>query len=77
MAPSLFQEATCSDLVFSRELCFFATSTCSHRFFKDIELIRNSSRSHPFDEWPFLCYEIVIAVTRSFKFTIFFAEQEL
>ena len=47
---SLFQEAFCSDLVFSRELCFFETSTCSHRFFKSIELIRNFSCSHPFDK---------------------------
>ena len=31
---SLFQENTCSDLVFSRILCFFETSTCSHLFFQ-------------------------------------------
>ena len=52
MVPSLFQEITCSDLTFSRELCFFKTSTFIP-FFKDIELIRNSSFSHPFNVWSF------------------------
>ena len=30
-------------------------------FFKDIELIRNSSCSHPFNEWPFFYYKKAIA----------------
>ena len=34
LVPSLFQEATYNDLVFSRVLCFFETSTCSHPFFQ-------------------------------------------
>ena len=34
VAPSLFQEATCSDLVFWRALCFFETSSGSHLFFQ-------------------------------------------
>ena len=77
MVPSLFQKATCNVLVFSKVLCFFATSTCSHPFFKDIELISNSSCSHPFDKWPFLNCKRVIAASHSFKFTAFFAEQDL
>ena len=42
MVPSLFQEATCSDILFSRVLSLFEISTCNclcNRF-KDIELIR-------------------------------------
>ena len=31
----------------------FWKSTCSHAFFQGIELIRNSSCSYLFDEWPF------------------------
>ena len=50
MVPSLFQEAICSDLVFSRVLCFFETII---PVFKNIELIRHSSCSHRFNEWPF------------------------
>ena len=34
VVPSLFQEAVCNDLVFSRVLCFFEKSTCSHFFFQ-------------------------------------------
>ena len=65
----------------------FQRSTCSHTrycvsflkqapaviisFFKDIELIRKSSCSHPFDELPFFYYKRVIAATHSFKFTVF------
>ena len=50
--PLLFQETICSDLVISRVLCLFETSNWSHLFFKGIELIHNSSRNHPFNEWP-------------------------
>ena len=35
IVPSLFQEATCSDLVFSRVLCFFEISTCNHPCFQE------------------------------------------
>ena len=34
MVPSLFQEVFCSDLVFSRVLCFFEISTCNHSCFQ-------------------------------------------
>ena len=34
VVPLLFQEATCSDLIFSRVLCFFEISTCNHRCFQ-------------------------------------------
>ena len=55
-------------------------STCSHelriynvfgRYLKGIELIRNSSCSHPLDEWLVFYYERTIAATHSFKFTLF------
>ena len=75
VVPSLFQEATCSDLVFSRVLCFFETSTCSDPFFKGIELIRNSSCSHPFHERPFFCYKKANAATHIFKFTEFLQDR--
>ena len=55
---SLFQEATWSNLVFSRVLCFFAVIPF---FFKGIELIHNSSCSCPFGGWLFFCYEREIA----------------
>ena len=75
VVPSLFQEATCSDLVFSRVLCFFETSTCSDPFFKGIELIRNSSCSHPFHERPFFYYKKANAATHIFKFTEFLQDR--
>ena len=74
--PSLFQEATWSDLVFSRVLCFFGKSTSTLPFFKSIKLICDTCWSHPFDEWPFSYYKGALAVTHSFSFTVF-AEQEL
>ena len=40
-------------------------------FFIGIELIYKSSCSHPFDDLPFFYYKRVIAVTHSFKFTVF------
>ena len=66
MVPSLFQEATFSDLVFSRVLCFGVIP-----FFIDIELTHKSSCSHPLDELPFFYYKRVIAATDSPKFTVF------
>ena len=48
----------------------------SSPFFRGIELIRNFSCSHPFNELPFFCYKRAIAAVHSFKFTVF-AEQEL
>ena len=77
VVPSLFQEVTCSDLVFSRVLCFLKTSTCRHHFLYGIELIRNYSYNHPFNEWPFFYYKRVTAATNLFKFTVFFAKQDL
>ena len=68
MVPSLIQEAICSDLVFSRVLCFFETII---PVFKNIELIRHSSCSHRFNEWPFFYYKRAVAATHSFKFTGF------
>ena len=64
MVSSSFQEAFCNDLVFSRVLPFFETST----FCKGIELIRNSNCSHPFDEQQ---NKRANATTHSFKFTVF------
>ena len=43
-----FYAVVCSDLVFSRIMCFFETSTWSNAFFKDTEIIHRSSYSHPF-----------------------------
>ena len=76
VVPSLFQEATCTDLVFSRVLCFFEISTRIIPVFKDIELIRHSSCSHPIGEWLFFYYKRAVAATHSFKFSVFFPEQE-
>ena len=70
MVLSFFQEVTCSDLVFSRVLCFFELAIIP--VFKDTDLIRHSSCSHPFDEWSFFYYKRATAVTHSFKFTVFF-----
>ena len=71
VVPSLFQEVTCSDLVFSRVLCFFEQALAVIPFFKGIELISNSSCSDPFDEWPIFYNKKTIAATHSFKFTVF------
>ena len=40
-------------------------------YLKGIELIRNSSCSHLFDEWHFFYNKRTIAATDSFKFTVF------
>ena len=71
VVPPLFQEATCSDSVFSTVLCFFKQALAVIPFFIGIELIHKSSCSHPFDELPFFYYKRVIAATHSFKFTVF------
>ena len=71
MVTSLFQEAACNDLVFSR-LCFFEMNTCDHPCFQRYWVNSASSCSHPFDEWYFFYYKRAVATTRSFKFTIFF-----
>ena len=39
--------------------------------FKDIELIRRSSRSDPFDKWPFFYYKRAVAAVLYLKFTVF------
>ena len=70
MVQSLFQETACNDLVFSKLLCFSEISSCNHPCF------RRSSYSHPFDEWPLFYYKRAVAAKSSFKFTIFFSEQE-
>ena len=41
------------------------------RYLKSIEIIRNSSCSNPFDEWPLFYYKITIVATPSFKFAMF------
>ena len=70
MVPSLFQEATWSDLVFSSVQCFFKQALVVIPFFIGIELIHKSSCSHPFDESPFSYYKRVISATHSFKFIV-------
>ena len=40
-------------------------------FFIGIEFIRNSSCSHPFDEFSFFYYKRTIAARHYFKFTVF------
>ena len=67
----IFQEATCSDLVFSTVMLFFKQALAVIPFFIGIELIHKSSCNHPFDELPFFYYKRVIAATHSFKFTVF------
>ena len=73
VVPSLFQEGTFSDLVFSRVPSFFEISICNRLCFQwywvnslPVHLL------HPFDEWPFFCYKRAVVATRSFKFTVFF-----
>ena len=66
VTPSLFNEATCSNLVFSRVPCFFEISNSRHPFLKDIVLIHDSSCSHRFIEWPFFYYKRAIVATHSF-----------
>ena len=39
--------------------------------FKDIELIRRSSRCDPFEKWHFFCYKRAVAAVLYFKFTVF------
>ena len=69
VAPSFFQEASCSDLVW---YCVsFKQALAVIPFFIGIELIHKSSCSHLFDELPFFYYKRVIAATHSFKFTVF------
>ena len=46
-------------------------------FFKYTELIRHSSCSHPFDQWPFFYYKRAVAGMHSFKFTVFSDQEEL
>ena len=74
MVPSLFQEAIYSDLVYSRVLPFFETSTCSHPFFERYWVnsqfqLQLSTRW--VDEWVFFYYKRVIAITHSFKSNAF------
>ena len=37
MVPPIIKEATCSVVIFSRALCFFETSTCSHLLFSKVQ----------------------------------------
>ena len=58
--------------IFKGALSFFELSTCNRlSVFKDIELIPLQ-----FDEWPFFYYKRAVVATHSFKFTVFFSEQE-
>ena len=57
----LFQEATYSDLMFSRVLCLFQTSTCKYRFCKYNELIGHSNCSHLFKQRPVFYYKRAVA----------------
>ena len=66
MLPSLFQEVTCSDIVFFQRIIAVIP------FSKGIEFICDSCCSHPFDEWPFSYKIRAIAASHSFKFTVFF-----
>ena len=54
MVPSLFQDATCSDLVFSRVLCFFEISTCNHPCFQEYGVNSPFQLQIPFIKWPSL-----------------------
>ena len=57
----LLQDGTCSDLVFSRVLCFFKQAFAVIPFLKGIELICHSSCRHSFNEWPFFYNKRAIA----------------
>ena len=68
---SLFHKSSCGHPSLN-EYGFFKKSTCSHelricnvfdRYLKGIELISNSSCSHPFDECPVFFYKKTIAAT--------------
>ena len=69
MVLSLFQEAVCNDLVFSRVLYFFETSTCSHPFFQRY-WVNSQFQLQPFIRWKALFSIRVIAATHFFKFTV-------
>ena len=71
VVPSLFQKATCSDLVLSMVLCFLKQALAAIPFFIGIELKDKPSYSHSFNELLFSCYKRVFAATHSFKFTTF------
>ena len=73
----LFLGATCSDLVFSRTLCFFETKTCNHPFFKHIELTHHSGCNYPFGEWLFFYYKRVVAAMHFSNLLRFFRKGEL
>ena len=73
MVPSLFQKATCSDLRFSRVLCFFEISTCNHPCFQRYWInspfqLQPSIRRMA----PFFYHKRAVAATHSFKFTLSF-----
>ena len=56
---------------FFRGYCFSLKETLEIiLFFKDIDLIHNSSWRHPFNEWPFFYYKSEIAAMHSFPFTV-------
>ena len=64
---TLFQEATYSNLMFSRVLFLFQTSTCKYRFCKYNEIIGHSNCSHSFEQRPVFYYKRAVA-THSIQF---------
>ena len=54
---------------------FKGTGFLWKKIFRGIELIRNSSCSHAFDELPFINFKKVISATHSFKFTVLFQKR--
>ena len=63
-------------LYFQRYCVSFKQALAVIPTFKGIESICKSSCSHPFNELPFFYYKRAIAVTHSFKFTVFLQNRD-
>ena len=71
VVSSLFQEPTCSDVVFLKVIVSLKQALVVIPFFKGIELICDSSCSHLMNGPFFFYHKRVIATTHSFKFSVF------
>ena len=72
MVPSLFQVATCIDLVFSSVLCLLEISTCNHPCFQEYWVNLPFQLQSPIQWMSFFYYKRAAAATHSFKFTVYF-----
>ena len=73
VVPSLLSEDTCSDLVFSKVLCFFLNKYFQSSLFQRYWIILNSSCDHSYYEWPFFKCKRAIAALHSAIYSKFAA----